>query len=71
MNNDYILELQNMTIEELKEKLEQFIFNKEESEDAKSGREIIDNLLKLRSNSSERVGMYIALYTIYKLKGGK
>lgn len=71
MNNDYLFELQNMTVDELKEKLEQFIFNKEDSVDAKSGREIIDNLLKLRNNSSEKVGIYIVLYAIYKLKGGK
>lgn len=71
MNNNYLLELQNMNIDELKEKLEQFVFNEEESEDVKQGRMIIDNLIKLRSKSSERVGMYIAFYTIYKLKGGK
>lgn len=71
MDNEYLLKLQNMTTEELVEKLEQFIFNKEESEDAKNGRDIIDSLFELRSKSSEKVGTYIALYTIYKLKGGK
>ena len=70
MNNDLLQFLQNMTVEEIKNQLEQFVFEDAELDAVKSGKETIDNLVKLNNDSSSKVGWYLVLYAIYKLKGG-
>lgn len=70
MNNDLLQFMQNMSIEEIEKELEQYIFDTTELNAVKSGKETIDNLIKLNNESSRKVAWYIILYTMYKLKGG-
>lgn len=71
MYNDLLQRIQNMTTEELKKQLEQFVFDDDEFEAIKSGKETIDNLIKFENDSSCKVSWYLVFYAIYKLKEGK
>ncbi len=71
MYNDFFTELQNLTIEEIQNRMEQFTFNDTEQKAVNSGKETINNMVKLNNYSSNIVGWYLVLYAIYKLKGGK
>lgn len=68
MNYNFLIGLLNMSVEEIKKQLDQFVKNDDELDAICKGKEIIDDLLKLRTNSSSNVGNYLALYTAYKLK---
>lgn len=71
MNNNFLIDFQSMTIEQLK----QWIINQnltfEELETYHKGTEMLDKAAQLNNNSANRVWLALIAYAIYKLKGGK
>lgn len=71
MNNNFLIDFQYMTIEQLKEWIEKQSLTLDELETFKKGKEMLDKAAQLNSQSSNKVWLALIAYAIYKLKGGK
>ena len=71
MNNNYLIEFQYMTIEQLKQWILSQNLTFEELEAYKKGTEMLDKAAQLNNDSANRVWLALIAYAIYKLKGGK
>ena len=70
MKNDLFYIIQSMSIDNLKEELDNNKFVDKDLKDFEKGKEIIDNLSKL-NDIDDNVKYALLLYVIYKAKGGK
>lgn len=70
MKNDLFYIIQSMSIDDLKEELDNNKFVDKDLKDFEKGKEIIDNLSKL-NDIDDNVKYALLLYVIYKAKGGK
>ena len=70
MKNDLFYIIQSMSIDNLKEELDNNKFVDKDLKDFEEGKEIIDNLSKL-NDIDDNVKYALLLYVIYKAKGGK
>ena len=70
MKNDLFYIIQSMSIDNLKEELDNNKFVDKDLKDFEKGKETIDNLSKL-NDIDDNVKYALLLYVIYKAKGGK
>ena len=70
MKNDLFYIIQSMSIDNLKEELDNNKFVDKDLKNFEKGKEIIDNLSKL-NDIDDNVKYALLLYVIYKAKGGK
>ena len=71
MNNNYLIDFQYMTTEQLKTWIESQNATIEEIETFNKGKELIDKAYQLSNPSSTKVWLALVAYVVYKLKGGK
>ena len=71
MNNNFLIDFQCMTIEQLKEWIEKQNLTLDELETFIKGKEMLDKAAQLNDKSSNKVWLALIAYAIYKLKGGK
>ena len=70
MKNNLFYVIQSMSIDDLKEELDNNKFVDKDLKDFEKGKDIIDNLSKL-NGIGDNVKYALLLYAIYKAKGGK
>ena len=71
MNNNFLIDFQSMTIEQLKQWIISQNLTFEELETYHKGTEMIDKAAQLNNSSANRVWLALILYCMYKIKGGK
>ncbi len=71
MNNNFLIDFQSMTIEQLKQWIISQNLTLEELETYNKGTEMLDKAAQLNNYSANRVWLALIAYVIYKLKGGK
>ena len=71
MNNNFLINFQSMTIEQLKQWITSQNLTFEELEAYNKGTEMLDKTAQLNNNSANKVWIALIAYAIYKLKGGK
>lgn len=72
MDESLIRKLIGMSVDQLKYEYEIRLTNDKKIEDFKKGKEILDNFEELLKNGIDYdVRLALAIYAVYKLKGGK
>ena len=71
MNNNFLIDFQSMTIEQLKDWILSQNLSLKELEAYNKGTEMIDKVSQLDRESANKVWIALIAYSIYKLKGGK
>ena len=68
MSNDLLLQLKNMSVEEVKKQIEQLIITTTEQDAFNKGKEMVDKLYEMNNISSSRVAWAVVFYALLKAK---